>query len=96
MAGNDCRLESELQTLQTQATALRARQGAFTSISGRGAAQVEMLNGLQSLLTLKLNMHQDLPTEAKFSSAPQGRFSGGVAAMGPRPYSMSETNVMTL
>ena len=82
--------------LQTQATALRAQQGAFTSISGRGAAQVEMLNGLQSLLSLKLDMHQDMAKEAGTSDASQRSLSGGAGRLTPRHYGLLETNVMTL
>jgi hypothetical protein len=75
---------------------LRAQQGAFTNISGRGAAQVEMLNGLQSLLSLKLNMHQDMAKEARTSDASQRILSGGAGGSTPRHYGLSETNVMTL
>ena len=75
-----------------QATALRAQQGSFTSIAGRGAAQVDMLTGLQHLLTLKLNMQQDMPIDANRGSHRELSTGGMV----PYSYGKSETNVFTL
>ncbi len=55
-----------------------------------------MLNGLQSLLSLKLDMHQDMAKEAGTSDASQRSLSGGAGGLTPRHYGLSETNVMTL
>ena len=55
-----------------------------------------MLNGLQSLLSLKLDMHQDMPKEGRTGDASQRSLSGGAGGLKPRYYGVSETNVMTL
>ena len=89
------RLEAELQQLQTQAAVLRSRQGAFQGSTSRGAGQVEMLNGLQTLLTIKLNLQKDMSREAG-RSIPHRILSNTASGLSQNPYGSSETNVMTL
>lgn len=89
------RLGAQLQELEAEAVALRSRQGAFTGCSGRGAAQVEMLTGLQSLLTLKLALQKDMPGDISRNET-QRILSSTALGTSQRPYGVSETNVMTL
>lgn len=89
------RLEAELQQLQTQAAALRARQGAFQGTTSRGAGQVEMLTGLQTLLDTKLRLQKDMSREAGHTTS-QSLFSNTASQIRPNAYGTSETNVMTL
>lgn len=89
------RLEAEVEQVQTQAAALRTRQGAFQGTTSRGAGQVEMLTGLQTLLSIKLKLQKDMSTEAGKNTS-QRLFSNTASGVSPNPYGSSETNVMTL
>ena len=90
------RLEAELQQLQTQAAALRSRQGSFQGSASRGAGQVDMLTNLQSLLTIKLNLQKDMSRQEAGRNIPQRLLSSTASGLSQNPYGSSETNVMTL
>lgn len=89
------RLEAELQQLQTQAAALRSRQGSFPN-STRSAGQVDMLTNLQSLLTIKLDLQKDMSRQEAVRNVPERLLSNTVSGLSQNPYGSSETNVMTL
>ena len=90
-----CRLENQLQELQAEAAMLRSQQAALSGFTGRGAGQVEMLVGLQSLLALKLDMQKAAPRGAGRQDT-QRLLSSGIPGASQRSFGMSETNVMTL
>ena len=90
------RLEAELQQLQTQAAALRSRQGSFQDSPSRGAGQVDTLTDLQTLFSIKLNLQKDMSRQAGGGNIPKRLLSSTVSGLSQNAYGSSETNVMTL
>ena len=70
------------------------QHGAFAGSTDTAASQVEMLSGLQSLLSLKLRLVQDMSRDAGYAAGQISTMSTGLRTA--NHFGMSETNVMTL